>query len=139
MGTESLTLSVPESLYRRLQQRADSTHLSVEAETLDVLAAAVSAGEALPDDLAGAVDPLELLDDAALWQAARSHLAASAAARLEELHLKQQREGLTASEADASHALTRQYERAMLVRARAAALLRRRGHDVAELAAVTRS
>jgi len=46
------------------------------------------------------------------------------------LHLKRQREGLTATEAAEAAGLTRQYERVMLVRARAAALLRERGHDV---------
>ncbi len=58
--------------------------------------------------------PLALLDDAALWRAARHHLPASAAARLEALHLKRQSEGLTDVESVALSGLLRQYERTML-------------------------
>jgi hypothetical protein len=57
-------------------------------------------------------------------------MAADAAEELERLHDKRQREGLTDSEAQAAAALTRQYERIMLVRAEAAALLMDRGRDV---------
>ena len=74
-------------------------------------------------------------NDEALWLVARSRLAEEAAAHLEELHLKRQREGLTEAEALTLAGLVRQYERAMLVRAQAAALLRQRGHDVSELLA----
>jgi hypothetical protein len=52
---------------------------------------------------------------------------------LEELHLKRQREGLTEGEEQTAAALLRQYERALLVRAQAAALLHQRGHKVEEL------
>jgi hypothetical protein len=102
---------------------------------LDVLASAIPASDALPAELAEALAPLGVLDDAALWRAARSHLPTSAAVRLEVLHLKRQSEGLTESEAASAARLVRQYERAMLVRARAAALLKQRGHDVSSLLA----
>jgi hypothetical protein len=49
---------------------------------------------------------------------------------MEDLHLKRQREGLTDAEAKTLDGLVRQYERTMLVRAQAAALLKARGHDV---------
>jgi hypothetical protein len=62
---------------------------------------------------------------------------AKAAAELEALHLKRQREGLTDVETQTLARLVRQYERAMLVRAQAAALLKQRGYDVAELIAGT--
>jgi plasmid stability protein len=127
-------LNVPEALFHRLQQRAAQTKRTVEDETLDVLAAAVPVAEALPADLAEAVSPLALLDDEALWRAARTRLAAEAANQLEELHLKRQRESLTEAETQTLAALVRQYERALLVRAQAAALLHQRGHDVSELA-----
>jgi hypothetical protein len=133
MTVESLTLHIPAPLYRQLKQRAEQAHRTVEAETLEVLTAAVPLAAELPADLAEAIAPLGLLDDEALWRAARSRLGAEAAARLEDLHFKRQREGLTESETQALAALVRQYERALLIRARAAALLKQRGHDVAEL------
>jgi hypothetical protein len=101
---------------------------------LEVVAWAVPVAEDLPDDLNESLASLELLDDEALLRAARSHLPAETAAQLEHLHLKRQREGLSDGEQRDLAGLVRQYERSMLVRAQAAALLQRRGHDISELA-----
>ena len=49
------------------------------------------------------------------------------------VNLKQQREGLNRTEEDALNRLTEAYERFLLLRAEAASLLHRRGHDVSEL------
>jgi len=68
-----------------------------------------------------------------LQRAARSHFSAEKAAELEVLHLKRQDEGLTEDEARRAAELTRQYERAMLIRAQAMALLMQRGYDVSGL------
>ncbi len=100
---------------------------------MDVLTAALPVVEALPADLAQAVAVLSLLDDEALWQAARHRLAAEVSAQIEDWHLKRQREGLSESENLTLSALMRQYEKVLLVRAQAAALLKQRGRDVAEL------
>ena len=137
MTVQSVTLNVPRALYDRLERRAAETHRTVEDVLLDVLVTAVPLADELPSDLAEALSPLTLLDDAALWRAARSHLPTEVAAQLEALHLKRQREGLTDSETETLARLVRQYERAMLVRAQAAALLKQRGYDVAELIAGT--
>jgi plasmid stability protein len=133
MTTHPVTLELPASLYDSLKRRAERANRPVEAELLDVLTAAVPAGEELPDDLAGAVAPLSLLDDEALWRAARSNLASEVASQLEDLHLKRQREGLTDAEAQTLSVLVKHYERAMLIRAQAAAILKQRGHDVSGL------
>jgi plasmid stability protein len=135
MVTHAVTLNVPAPLYDRLKRRAEQRKRPVEAELLDVLSAAIPASDDLPADLAEAIAPLTGLDDESLWRAARSALAPEAAALLEELHDKQQREGLTEAESQAVAGLVKQYERAMLVRARAAAILTQRGHDVTRLLA----
>ncbi len=135
MRTQNVTLKIPGELYDQIRERAGADRRSVEDETLDLLTTAVPVGDALPGDLSAAADELSLLDDEGLWHAARSRLAADAATELESLHVKQQRQGLTPAESQTLDALVRQYERAMLVRARAAALLHERGHDVAELVA----
>ena len=133
MGAQSVTLNIPGSLYERVAERARQAHRSVEEELLEVVATAVPAGDGLPEDLQAAIAPLPLLDDEALWRAARSHLPAEAAARMEALHDKRQAEGLTNAVQEALATLVRQYERYMLVRARAAALLHERGYDVSSL------
>lgn len=133
MGTHVVTLDLPDALYDRLRQRTAEADRTIEEELLEAVATVVPAGDDLPTDLAEAISPLALLDDEALWRAARSHLPAEAAAQLEALHLKRQREGLTDAEAQTLEGLVRQYERNMLVRAQAAALLKQRGYDVSEL------
>jgi hypothetical protein len=89
----------------------------------------------LPQDLEDAISPLALLNDDALWRAARTRISPEAAEHLEELHAKRRRESLTGAETHALTALMWQYDRAMLVRAQAAALLKQRGHDVSCLLA----
>ena len=133
MTVQPVTLDLPRPLYNRLKRRADQARRTVEDELIQVVATAVPVGDELPADLDEAISPLSLLDDDALWRAARTHLPTEAAAQMEDLHLKRQREGLTEPEAQILSGLVRQYERTMLVRAQAAALLKQRGYDVSEL------
>jgi len=135
MAIQPVTLNLPRALYNRLKHRAEQANRTVEAELLEVVATAVPVADELPTDLAEAISPLALLDDEALWRAARNHLPAEVAAQLEELHLKRQREGLTEAETQTLAGLVRQYERVMLIRAQAAMLLKQRGYEVSELAA----
>ena len=77
---------------------------------------------------------LALLDDDALWRVARSHMPEDLAEQLESLHLKRQRDGFTDAEAQQVAEFVRQYERTMLLRAQATAVLKERGHDISQLA-----
>ncbi len=135
MSTQTLTLHLPDSLYTRLQQRAQQFNRSLEAELLELLNTAVPADESLPDSLAEDVARLEGMDDAKLRQAARSKLSVNEATQLEALHLKRQSEGLTESESTKLAELIGQYERTMVIRACAAVILKQRGHDLSGLAA----
>ena len=76
---------------------------------------------------------MHLLGDEDLWRAARQSLAPEKAAEIESLHIKRQREGLSASESETLATLMQEYTRIMLVRSRSAALLKQRGHDVSGL------
>jgi hypothetical protein len=121
-------------LYAQLRHRAEQANRTVEAELVDLVATAMPEQGGLPHELGRELAGLEYLDDEVLWRAARSRLAAEMTRRTERLHHKRQREGLTEAEGRALAELTRQYERAMLIRAQAAVLLKRRGHDVSKLA-----
>ena len=133
MNLQPVTLSLPKSIYNRLRKRAEQSRRSVEMELLDVVATAMPDSEDLPGELAAAIADLKLLDDESLWRAARSHLDLKASAKMESLHIKRQSEGLSESETQTLDGLVRHYERAMLVRAEATALLKARGHDVSSL------
>jgi plasmid stability protein len=75
MSNQTVTLNIPDPLYRQLKERAEQAERSIEDETLDVIASVVPFGARLPDDLTNAVESLPSLDNAALWNAARSRLA----------------------------------------------------------------
>ncbi len=137
MSTQTLTLHLPDRLYARLQLCAQQSNRTLEAELLEVLSTAVPADETLPYPLAEEVARLDDMDDAALWQAARSGLSVKASAQLEALHIKRQRESLSETDLRKLAELVSQYERSMLVRARAAAILKLRGHDVSGLVATS--
>ena len=129
MAVQPVTLNLPSTLYHQVQRRAEKSHRSVEDELLEVVATAISALE-LPQEITEAMAQLVFLDDAALRQAARSTMASEQVEQMEALNLKQQREGLTPEECQALAQLLRRYEHVMLVRAKAAALLKERGYDV---------
>ncbi|HEY7349979.1 MAG TPA: hypothetical protein VH599_16800 [Ktedonobacterales bacterium] len=130
MAQQTLTLNIPDDLYQRLQQRAAKARHTIEDEVVDMLAAGAPGDDRIPADLKEMLNSMVVLDDAALWQAARSHLSRKRSDEIEALHFKRQREGLTDAEKERLAWLMRQYERTMLIRAEAAAILKRRGHDV---------
>jgi plasmid stability protein len=130
---QTLTLDVPDAVYSRLLDRAQRLNRSVELELLDVISTAVGNGEQLASELEEALDALAMMTDDELWNAARNRLARETSDEIRKLHDARQKSGLTSSETDALAQLMRQYDKALLVRARAAALLKSRGHDVQTL------
>ncbi len=133
MAQEALWVHLPATTLQRLRERAAQSHRTVEDEVREIVTAAVD-DDALPADLETELEALQAADDAALWQVAQtSRLSRETSDEIEQLHFKQQREGLTPEEKTHLAALMRQYERAMLLRAQAMALLKGRGHDIAGL------
>ena len=124
----TVTVQLPGPIYEQIERRAATSHRSVEAEIVEAVAAAVA--EELSPDLAEAVQGMFVLDDEALWRAARLRMPEDASARLEELHWKRQSSELDAKEAEEAARLVRLYERTMVVRAQAAKLLHQRGYEV---------
>src|SRR5690242_9345044 len=105
MAVQAVTVSLPSPLYERLTRRAQRTRRTVEAELIDAVATLPDEPDELSADMAEAIDALHLLADEDLWRAAGQRLAADKAALIEELHLKRQREGLSASEIEALETL----------------------------------
>lgn len=130
MANEMLWVQLPPATLQRLRERAEQSHRTVEEEVRDIVTAAV-ADDAIPADLEADLDRLKTADDATLWQVAQtSRLPQAMSDEIEELHFKQQREGLTVEERSHLAALMREYERAMLLRAQAMALLKGRGNSI---------
>ncbi len=135
MSAHAVTLQLPHSLYTHFKSRAKRTKRSMESELLEAVATVAEDEEKLPQDLTEAVAGLEVLDDAALWNAARTRLSEESRERLEALSSKQQSEGLTRTERESLQGLLHQCDRTMLVRAHAVRLLKERGHEVSALLA----
>lgn len=134
MAVESVTVRVPRELLTHFQERAQHTQRTVEEELVEALASIVLDDDTLPADVAAALAPLATMSNDALWETSRdSHLSPAAAAHLEELNQKRQREGLTDEEQHLVDTLLHQYERLMLVRAESLAHLKERGRDISSL------
>lgn len=133
MAAHPITLRLPEPLYAHFQSRARKTRRTLEAELLDAVATVAADEEQLPQDVARVIADLELLNTEELWLVARNRLSEETRADLEALNLKQQREALTPAEQERLEQLVHEYDRAVLLRAEAARLLKERGQDVSEL------
>lgn len=86
--------------------------------------------DSLSAELADELTQLAFLTDAELWYAARTQLSPDDHARMEALLRKQQINRLEATELAEAEALAGRYDRTMLIRAKAAVLLKERGHDI---------
>ena len=133
MAMQTLTIDLADELYEQLRERARSSPQSIQEALTALLVDALPLEHEMPSDRDAAIAPLALLSDEALRYAARTRLSADLVADLEDLHLQQQREGLSEHDAAREALLLRQYERVLLVRAEAARLLHTRGRDVSSL------
>jgi hypothetical protein len=120
---QTVTISLPDQLYRQVQQRSQQNQRDMAAELVSVVT------EALPDwDVA--LTQLAFLPDEALWQAAQTQATDEENERMQELLAKQKRMGLTTAEQEELTLLANFFRRIMLVRAEAAVLLQERGYDI---------
>jgi hypothetical protein len=131
MTVQTVTLRLPENLYLRLQQAAAATRRSLD----DVLLHAVQVGspprwDDAPAEFQADLAALDRLDDEALWRLARSRKTEADMGRYQELLDKNANGLLTTAEREELTGLRVEYDRMMLCKAHAAALLRWRGHRV---------
>jgi hypothetical protein len=117
----------------RFRHRAQLARRSVEDEVRLALEATLVEIDQPLDDLAPALEALDRLATDQLWALVRSRAASEEATVLAALNDKRQAQGLTAAETTLAHELSGRYDRAVLLRAKALALLHQRGVDVRPL------
>jgi hypothetical protein len=132
MTTQEIILNLPEPIYDQIRQAAEKSHRSIDDLIIEAVIAAAPTLDSPVMPLRSALAQLVYLNDAALWQVARSTMSVAQRERLEDLHLKQQREGLTSQEKKEDRALLALYQETILIRAQAAILLKQRGYDVSD-------
>ncbi len=133
MALQTVIVHLPEMLYQKIAQRAQQTQRSVEDELVEAVEAGLPIVGGLPAEVADEVAQLAFLTDDELWQAAESTLPETDSERMQALVLKRQRERLTEAELEEAERLRQRQDRNMLIRAKAAALLKERGHDISRL------
>ena len=131
MLAETVTLKIPELLYRRLQNTAQSTQRSLD----DVILHALEVGsppvwDDVPAEFQADLAAMDRLDDATLWNIARNRKTEAEMSRYDELLAQNEDGQLTSAEKQELQQLRRDADRFMLRKAHAAALLRWRGYTV---------
>ena len=132
MSTRSLTIEISAEMYDALSRRAADARRSV-ADELVRAAAKDMLGEQLPPEWEAELAALPQSDDPTLQTIAQSRLSEPDRKRLEALHERKGTEGLTAEEEDEAAKLLARYDRCLVFRAHALALLKQRGYDLSPL------
>ena len=134
--SHSMTVAVPLETYEPFRQRAERARQSVEEAVVQAMQAALTTTEAsTASERQAMLAALEALDTAALWQIVNRGAETEEVLLLVALNEKRQRQGLTKVEEATVQALIRQHDRAVLLRAKALAVLRQRGEDIGGLVA----
>ena len=137
MTASTIPIQVPEPLYRRLERAAALTHRSVAEVLASTIAVALPPMSDLPEALADELAGMIWLSDEALRAATQPTFTREQRKRLNELNNLEDERQLTEAEQSERAALLAEYERSVLRRAQAFAVLAQRGHstpDYTELA-----
>ena len=129
-------IGVPVPLYDRLKRAAELTHRSVEDVLASTVNAALPPDPSLPAELIDDLAALALFSDDALWAAAESSLSPAQQRRLEQLSAVADSRNLTAAESSELSQLLEQYDRSVLRRAKALAVLAQRGYQISDQTAL---
>lgn len=128
MTEQMIAVNLPESAYRRLKRAAGISHRPFDELLLDVVNVALSVSPELPEEITDELAAMSILSDDALWAASESSLSPGQQRRLQQLNQAGGSRPLTPAEKDEEAELLELYDRSVLRRARALALLSLRGY-----------
>lgn len=129
----TITLTLPDNLYNSLKRLTRSNGKSVESTVMSALSTSLPSLDGLPADWIAELEHLETLPNNALRLILQEKLLSQQQARLDEL-LDQEQTSLLTQQATAElDSLIAQGEKITLRKARAAVLLRFRGHRLPTL------
>ncbi len=131
VALRTITVNLPDTLYRRAEETAEASALSMEQVIEQSLAYTLPPLEDdLPPDVRAALSALTFMDDDELWQIARSEMDEDKQVRLEVLTEARQERRLTAEEEAERKQLLGEGDLVMLKKAESYRLLTRRGQVV---------
>jgi hypothetical protein len=126
---QTVTINFPEKIYGQLERQSQITRRTVADEVTAVVVGSLT-DEILPENIEEELAQLEMFADDELLRAAQLASPPQKSDRMQELVEKQQLEGLTEAEKQEAQLLSQFFNRVMLVRSKAAVLLKERGYDV---------
>jgi len=133
MNSQQVTITLPESIYQRVKRQSRLMQRSVADELVAAVTSSLPEQGTLPPDIEQELSELDLFTDEELWRAARMTAPVDKSERIQMLVEKQQLEGLIDLEKQEAALLSHFFNRVMLVRAKAAVLLKERGYDIDQL------
>lgn len=135
--TRPVTIDLPDSVYRQLQQTATMTKRRLEDVLLQTITGNLPPGvEDVPADLQAELQALQWNDDKTLWAVAQRRISPEQQARQEYLLAQNQRGNLSPSERVEMDSLGKLIDRLTLKKAYAYAVLRWRGFPLPTLEAM---
>jgi hypothetical protein len=130
MTWQTVTLELPETLYRFARQMAEATQTPLEVVLRDSIAHTLPPLDDVTPGEATELARLASLDDSALWREARAMMDATKQAEMDKLLDRQGAGELTSSEHTRLQDLLDTYGQLMVHKAHAYLLLARRGYRV---------
>ncbi len=129
LSQQQLRLLVSRFMENYLEQH----HHNDEPVSPSPLPSVINEEDSLSPDTAAELSQLDYLTDDDLWQAAQTQLTPEEIELMQTLSTQQQIAELTIEEKETATRLSERYQWTMLVRAKAAALLKQRGYDISAL------
>lgn len=139
IGARTITVDFPVAAFEALQRTAQRQNRPVADVVRDLVLRELPELPLLPRDVETELASFATLSDDVLWLIARSTLTRKQQQELARLNETGQQRSLTAAEQVRQQELISAYDRTILRRARAAALLQQRGHNLSDPAVLAPS
>ena len=130
MSETQVTVELPVAVFEQLQVAAREQHRSIREIVRDLVLRELPGLPSLPPDVKTELAAFTGLSNEVLWLLARSTMTEAEQQELARLNDEAQRRPLTEAEQARQQALVEVYDRVLLRRAQAVALLKARGSDL---------
>lgn len=127
-----ITIELPSPIAEQLEEEANRQNTNVQDLVREFILENWSGHPSLPDDVRAELAAFYRLSDNVLWLVARTTLSPGEQQELAELNDEANARNLTSEEEARREELLSAYDRVMVRRAQATAILQSRGHDISD-------
>lgn len=130
MSERTISVELAESTYEKLKRAAELTQRSVADVLNSTIDAALVVDSDLPQELSNELAAMHVMSDAALFSALYPIFTSEHDERLDQLSQTAEQRPLGNSEKEERESLLRLYDKSIIRRAQAMAILHQRGHSI---------